>query len=412
MTTWYNTNFQGVRYRKHPTRKHGVRFDRYFAIRYQRDGKRIEEGVGWESDGHTETEAALRLSEFKKAYAIGEGPTRLGEKRRLRQEEQKKRQQEIDRLEKVGIRFGEFFEKTYWPTAQSSKTPGSFNAERIYFNRWINPVIGNMPFSDIRPLHIHNVRKRMLEGDKPKSRRTIEYVLAIIRQVWNLARHESLTNSDSPTKDVKKLKFDNRRIRFLNKNEADALLAELKKKSPQLHDMSLLALHCGLRAIEVFRLTWGKIDLARGIITVDGKGSKSRRLVMTAKIKAMFKRLEKREAGELVFPDRNGKMTQRISHTFIRTVDELELNNGVVDRRDRVVFHTLRHTFASWLVQNGTSLYTVKELMGHSGIAMTERYSHLAPGFQKEAVDGLERFIGQSDSDNAIEIREKQVENG
>ena len=53
-------------------------------------------------------------------------------------------------------------------------------------------------------------------------------------------------------------------------------------------------------------------------------------------------------------------------------------------------FHTLRHTFASWLVQSGESLYTVKELLGHSTMAMTERYSHLASKNLKNAVMKLE----------------------
>ena len=61
-------------------------------------------------------------------------------------------------------------------------------------------------------------------------------------------------------------------------------------------------------------------------------------------------------------------------------------NEGVEDARQRVSFHTLRHTFASWLVQRGVDLYKVKELMGHEDIKMTMRYAHLAPeGLRKAA---------------------------
>ena len=55
-----------------------------------------------------------------------------------------------------------------------------------------------------------------------------------------------------------------------------------------------------------------------------------------------------------------------------------------------VVFHTLRHTFASWLVQKGQPIYTVSKLLGHRGIKHTERYAHLAPTTQRAAVQGLE----------------------
>jgi len=55
--------------------------------------------------------------------------------------------------------------------------------------------------------------------------------------------------------------------------------------------------------------------------------------------------------------------------------------------------HTLCHTYASWLVQNGVDLYTVQKLMGHSTIAMTEKYAHLAPDNLKAAVRVLEKSL-------------------
>jgi len=59
-------------------------------------------------------------------------------------------------------------------------------------------------------------------------------------------------------------------------------------------------------------------------------------------------------------------------------------------------WHDLRHTFASRLVMAGVDLRTVQELMGHKAIAMTVRYSHLAPAHQREAVERLVRAASQS----------------
>jgi hypothetical protein len=80
-TKWQNTAFKGIRYRKHKTRKNGVRFDHYFAIRYQRDGKRVEEGLGWATDGWILEKAAIILAKLKRAHKTGKGPTSLKEQR-------------------------------------------------------------------------------------------------------------------------------------------------------------------------------------------------------------------------------------------------------------------------------------------------------------------------------------------
>lgn len=76
--------------------------------------------------------------------------------------------------------------------------------------------------------------------------------------------------------------------------------------------------------------------------------------------------------------------------TTILKEDEL-FNQAVTDSLYRGCFHFLRHTFASRLVVNGIDLYSVKELMGHSDINMTQRYSHLSPEGLRSAIKVLEQ---------------------
>ena len=83
---------------------------------------------------------------------------------------------------------------------------------------------------------------------------------------------------------------------------------------------------------------------------------------------------------DLVFKNRKGEKIKEISNAFSRTVNELGFNDDIEDKRYKVCFHTLRHTFASWLVEGGTDLYAVQKPMGHSTISMTERYAHLSNG--------------------------------
>jgi site-specific recombinase XerD len=123
------------------------------------------------------------------------------------------------------------------------------------------------------------------------------------------------------------------------------------------------------------------------------KSGKTRAAIMTQAVKDM---LASRNSGghhDLVFPGRRGVKIVQISDSFNRAVTALGFNKGVEDDRQKVVFHTLRHSYASWLVESGVDLYTVKELMGHGVIAMTERYSHLSEDTLKRAVATMEASL-------------------
>ena len=80
---------------------------------------------------------------------------------------------------------------------------------------------------------------------------------------------------------------------------------------------------------------------------------------------------------DLIFRNRKGEQINEVSSTFARVVDHVGLNAGVTDTRQRISFHSLRHTFSSWHVEAGVSLYTVKELLGHESINTTQTYTQI-----------------------------------
>jgi len=243
---WHSTKYPGVRCREHLTRKHGVKKDRYFAIRYQKDGKRKEEGLGWASEGWTVHKASITLAELKKGYVTGEGPTRLSEKRQLAKEEKVRKKAERKRQKADALTYGRFFEDTYFPQAKANKSQRSWIREDQFYRLWISPVLSEKPLKKISPLDLERIKRNMTKAERAP--RTIHYCLAVIRQVFNAAKLLGFYEGDNPVSKVKKPKVDNKRLRFLNKDEADRLLADLEGRSQQLHDMALLSLHCGLRA--------------------------------------------------------------------------------------------------------------------------------------------------------------------
>jgi integrase len=121
------------------------------------------------------------------------------------------------------------------------------------------------------------------------------------------------------------------------------------------------------------------------------KNSKTRTVFLNDKSRAILKARPEEKPNDLVFPARGGGRIIQISDAFNRAIAKLKMNEGIEDRRQKVTFHTLRHTFASWLVEDGTDLFTVKELLGHADYKMTSRYSHIAADELRAAVRGLDK---------------------
>lgn len=399
---------RGIEARKHESRKHGVRFDRYFRGRYTVDGKTRTIVFGWESEGWSENKCILELARLKEAAIKGEGPVILREKRKQAERQREETEQQAKKEEEENLSFGQFFQDTYWPVSQTSKKKSSYQKERQHFERWIKPVVGDLSFKMIGQIQAEKIKRKMQK--KKLSPRSIQYVMSTFRQVWNLAKNLGYTQEDSPSKKVKIHQPDNRRFRYLSKDEGDDLLSKLRSKSEIVYGMALVSLDTGCRFSEVARLRWSDIgsDSLRFVDAKKSGGTKKRTVPLTARLKEFFDSLPR--SGSLVFPGRDGQVLTEISSIFRTVVKKMGLNDGVTDKRDRVVFHTLRHSYASRLIQSGTDLYVVKELLGHSVISMTERYSHLSNDNLVAAVRRMEEAEKKKEADQAKVIELKRVE--
>jgi len=149
--------------------------------------------------------------------------------------------------------------------------------------------------------------------------------------------------------------------------------------------MVLLSLNTGMRRGEVFYLKWQDVDLMKRQLTVEGTTSKSgqtRHIRLNSEVWQVLKAWNEQNDGEFVFVS---PVTGKSFDNIKRSWSLLRNRAGLSDFR----FRDLRYTFASKLVMAGVDLYTVKELMGHSTIQMTERYAHLAPEHKASAVETL-----------------------
>ena len=150
-----------------------------------------------------------------------------------------------------------------------------------------------------------------------------------------------------------------------------------------LMPMVLLALNTGMRRNEIFTLQWPDINFSNKTIRIRSEIAKSkseRYIPMNENLQSVLTKWHssKSDANGLVFPNAEGKPFDNIFKAWSRLLKEAEIEN--------FRFHDLRHNFASQLVMRGVDLYTVKELLGHSTITVTERYAHLAPQKLADAV--------------------------
>jgi len=348
--------------------------DKCFYIRYKDlNGKLIREKVGWASEGITAAYAHQLRAERIRSIRLGEEIVPLQQKR------------------KEALSFAEFMEQKYLPHSKENKAPDSYRREEELYRLYLKPIIGDKVLKDVSSFDLERVKKKM--RDLGRSERTIEYCLAVARRVFNVAKIWGFFSGENPVSSVKFPRFDNRRDRTLTREEAEALLGELKRRSLLMYRVALVSLYCGLRFSEIANLRWADVSLEKGLLFVRDTKSRENRVVPLPEIvRKMFSEMEPGEPEAFVFVGRKGPLTRHSLHTFRRAVEAVGLNQGIKDRRKKITFHSLRHSFASWLAEMGVDFYKIGKLLGHRTPTLAERYSHLSGEALRNAIKSLDRL--------------------
>ena len=257
-------------------------------------------------------------------------------------------------------------------------------ADYYAYNKWLRRRFGKKLLHEITVLDLEKLKNDMRKAGRAPA--TIRQVVGLVRHVYNKAIYWDLYDGSNPCRRVQLPKLNNARQRFLSRHEAAQLLSALFNSNVELALFAKVSLLSGMRQGELFSLKWGQVDLENKFILVaDTKNSEPRHVYITDPIEAALNELGAGDATELVFKSNRLQRKRGLIEAFNKVVDQLGFNAGIEDRRYRVTFHTLRHTYASWAVMGGVPLYTVGKALGHKTASMTQRYAHLAPESQKEA---------------------------
>jgi integrase len=308
--------------------------------------------------------------------------------------------------------FADYITNHYEPWVVAETKSGKATVANI--RAQFGELFDTKPLTDITAWQIEKFKARRLKaGIKPATvNRDLDRIRAAMAKAveWNLLSANPLTT-------VKRSKVeDEDRIRYLDAAENARLRKAIARREDErrqqrargnawaaargrelrpewapdeftdhLAPLVLLALNTGLRRGELFGLTWEAVDVARGQLRVAAATAKSRRarhVPLNSEARDVIQRLMKHSvAVGLIFRGASGARMTHINRSWAGLVNAAKVAN--------FHFHDCRHHFASQLVMSGADLYVVKELLGHSDFAMTQRYAHLSPEHKAAAVEKL-----------------------
>ena len=231
--------------------------------------------------------------------------------------------------------------------------------------RWLDRYLGHLQLSQVTRDVIDAIAERKTRQASPS---TANRYLALIRAILRRARDEWNWLDSIPK--VRLYREPKGRIRFLTPEEARRLLDELPE---HLREMAQFALATGLRQRNVSYLRWEQVDMARRVAWIHPDQAKAGRAIGVplneSAVAVLRRRLGKDNAHVFTY---EGKPVARCTTKAWKKA----LGRAGIESTFR--WHDLRHTWASWHVQNGTPLQELMELGGWASFEMVLRYAHLA----------------------------------
>lgn len=297
----------------------------------------------------------------------------------------------------------------YWLSHRASGLHGkrSFRSDQSIIERHLRPHFNDKLLSHIS---IQDVDAYKAKCSVQLSQKTIHNHLTLLISMLNLAKDLQWISETPPIKKPKLIQGDYSYLR--TDEEVSRFLRAASIEGDAVVTLYATAIYSGMREGELAGLHWEDIDFERRLITVQRsfegptKSGRIRHVPLLDPLLPLLRAWRLKTSGIIVFPNEAGKMHQPSARIFQevlhRVLDsaafEAVQHNG--KQRRYIVFHDLRHTFASHWVTKGGDLFKLQKILGHQSLAMTMRYAHLAPnafsedfsrlGLPKSAEDRVE----------------------
>lgn len=296
----------------------------------------------------------------------------------------------FESIEKKSIFYKDFAEEFFERYAKINNKFSEIRTKRSILNVYLKPFFGKLKLEKITSYEIEKFKAE--KQSQGLSNKYINNLLCVLSKSLSVAEEWELIEKRPK---IKRLKVPPQKFDYLSIEESEIIITQA---SGFLKDMILFALHTGLRFGELIALTWDDINFKENVLTVSKsvsrgllgstKNNKIRHIPLS---KDLIKILETgritKNKSDLLFPNKVGKfqIQERCRHWLHQVCMKVGLR--------KIGWHAFRHTFASRLAENGISMRTIQELLGHSDTNTTMRYAHLSPLVLREAIKTLEKPI-------------------
>ncbi|MCH7963152.1 MAG: site-specific integrase [Bacteroidetes bacterium] len=237
--------------------------------------------------------------------------------------------------------------------------------------RYLQEFLGNISLAEIKEKDIKAyIDNRITSASVYQARKDLINLSSCFN--WSISEGYILTN---PCKNVPKVKVPQKMPVFFSRKEFNKLLEVIDNQD--LKDLITFAVNTGCRQMELLTAEWNQVNFEQSLLILDNhnhvtKSKKIRSIPLNkTAVEVLLRRKELNSYNQNIFIHKGRALIpKRVQNNFRIYIKVAGLN-------PKLNFHSLRHTFASWLVQMGVSIYEVSKLLGHSNIKTTEIYSHL-----------------------------------